>query len=269
MISIHELERTETRALAALRCVDAITRVAVDTALAVEVAHSTVRRNRSGLYVITSCTALPGHDTEFLAPPASPPAGSLSLRAVLRDPSGHYLARSASISLPRDADPARAAQPSSLFQPVELALYRTSAAATEANWSVLRVTVALAASGDALGGALLRVLDGSKVLARGMTDWRGEALVAVAGIPANTWSGDPPAAVALRVRAQLEVTVDVGALQRAAMSNVRQGIVPADGPPPDPDRLEAASGAGFYRQRVDVELATGGKQSVSIAVALP
>ena len=48
MMQFHELERTEARALAALRCIDATTGVAIDTPLEVDVAHSTVRRNRSG-----------------------------------------------------------------------------------------------------------------------------------------------------------------------------------------------------------------------------
>jgi hypothetical protein len=269
MMQIHELERTETRALAALRCVDATTRVAIDAPLDVAVARSTVRRNRSGLYVIASAAALPGHDAAFQAPPTEPPVGSVSLRAVLRDPSGHYLSRSASITLPRDPDPALGALPASLFQPIDVALYCSSAAATGVNWSVLRVSVSRANTGEALGSVLLRVLQGGQVLARGMTDWRGEALVPVAGVPVTTWSDDPAAVVIHAIQAQLEVTVDLAALQATAPEDVRNGKVPADRPPADPDLLEAGSGAGFHRQRVDVELSAGASQSHAFALVLP
>lgn len=269
MMLVHELERTETRAVAALRCVDATTRIAIDTPLDVEVARSTVRRNRSGLYVIASAAGLPGHDVSFEAPPADPPVGSVRLRAVVRDPSGRYLPRSASITLPRDPDPAHAAQSGSLFQPVDLALFCGSAAPTGINWSVLRVSVSLGAGGDALGAALLRVLHNDTVLARGMTDWRGEALVAVAGVPVTTWSQDPHAVVVNAIHAQLEVSVEIAALQRTSIADVRNGHVPAALSPPDPDLLEAGAGAGFHRQVVDVVLAAGRSQSVSFALVLP
>ena len=269
MMQIHELERTEARALAALRCIDATTGVAIDTPLEVDVAHSTVRRNRSGWYVIASAAALPGHDLSFETPLANPPVGGVRLRAVVRDPSGRYLPRSASITLPRDADPAHAALPASLFQPIDLALYCASAAATGINWALLRVSVSSAAGGDALGGALLRVLQDGQVLARGMTDWRGEALVAVAGVPVTTWSDDPAAVVIHAVRAQLEVTVELAALRATAMANVRNGQAAPHGPPADPDFLEAGSGPGFLRQRVDVTLSAGASQSHAFVLLLP
>ena len=265
----HPREPVEQSAIAALRCIDGATRVPIDGPLDVEVARSTVRRNRSGLYVIASAAALPGFDAAFPQQPADPPIGSLSLRAVLRDPTGRYLPRSASIALPRDPSPANAAQASSLFRPLDLAMYAGSAAPTEVNWSVLRVSVSDSASGDALGGVLLRVLQGAVVLARGMTDWRGEALVAVPGVPVTTWSDDPNAVVVDAINAQLDVTADTTALQRVAIADVRAGRPPASPPVSDPDALEAAAGPGFRRQVLAVVLRAGRSQAIPFSVVLP
>ena len=265
----HPREAVEHRAIAALRCIDGATRIPIDGPLEVEVARSTVRRNRSGLYVIASAAALPGFDAAFPQQPVDPPVGSLSLRAVLRDPSGRYLPRSASIALPRDPAPANAAQPTSLFRPLDLAMYAGSAAPTEVNWSLLRVSVSDGTHGDALGGVLLRVLQGTVVLARGMTDWRGEALVAIPGVPVTTWSDDPGAVVVDAINAQLEVTAETAALQRIAVVDVRAGRAPASLPVSDPDALEAATGPGFHRQAQAVVLRAGRSQVISFPVVLP
>lgn len=264
---LRELERIESRAIAALRFVDAATRVPIATPLDVEVARSTLRRNGSGLYVITSAAALPGHETSFEAPPDQPPVGSVALRVLVRDPSARYLARSASIALPRDPDPSHAAQADSLFRAIDIALCAASAAPVGANWSVLRVSVA--AANDAIGGALLRVIANGTVLARGMSDWRGEALVVVPGVPVTTWSDDPAVVVVDTLAAQLEVTVEPASLQRVPLADVREGKAPVTLPPADPDVLEAAIGAGFVRQSVGVQLAAGRSQSIAFALALP
>ena len=76
---IRELERVEHRVLGALRCIDASTRATVDTPLQVDIAQAGVRRNRSGLYVITSAVALAEHEAAFEHPPNTPALGSVSL----------------------------------------------------------------------------------------------------------------------------------------------------------------------------------------------
>ena len=98
---IRELERIDTRVLGALRCVDAATRVQVGTPLDVRIAGATVRRNRSGLYVIVraeaplSPAALAAHEAAFDTPPATPAVGDVTLTVTVSDPSGRYLPRGA------------------------------------------------------------------------------------------------------------------------------------------------------------------------------
>lgn len=265
---IDELERTETRVLGALRCVDAATRTPVESLLRVTMPGARLRRNRSGLYVIAGADALAAHEAAFQAPPAAPPLGSVALHATIVDPLGRYLPRLAAVALPRDANPANAGTPASLFRPIDVALYPAAAAPTGANWALLRVSVTHAGSGDALGGVLLRVLQGSMVLARGLSDWRGEALVAVPGVPVTTWSEDPGDVVVNEIAVELEATVERANQHRTPMADVLAGHVPAGPLIVDPDRLEAGGAASFVRHRTDVAIAAGRSQSVPFVLTL-
>lgn len=265
---VRELEHVDTRVLGALRCVDASTRAAVDVPLQVRIAGARVRRNRSGLYVITEADLLAAHEAAFDAPPALPAIGSVALSATLVDPSGGYLPRIAALAMPRDPAPDHASEADSLFRPIEIAMYPASTAPVGANWAVLRVTLRESASGDALGGALLVVRSGTQVVARGLSDWRGEALVPVPGVPVTTWSEAQDAVIVSETAAQLEVVFDPATGLRHAAEAVRAGRAPASLPQVDPERLEADS-AGLPNATVDLQLRAGRSQTVSLALALP
>jgi hypothetical protein len=265
---IRELERQERRVLGALRCVDATTGVAIADSLQVVLTGASVLHNRSGLYVIASAAALPAHEAAFADVPAAPPVGSVSVSGSIRDPQGRYLPRLISLALPRDSLPAHADNADSLFNPIDVPLYPASAAPLGSNWSVLRVSVTENASGDALGGALLRVTQGPKVLARGLTDWRGEALVAVPGVPVTTWSDDPHAVIVSEINAQLEVVFDAASGTRVAMDSVRDGRPPALQQLVDPDEIEAQR-ATLPNATQAIVLAAGRAQTVFSPLALP
>lgn len=265
---IRQLEHIETRVLGALRCVDASTRAAVDVPLQVRIAGARVRRNRSGLYVITQADLLAAHEAVFELPPAQPAIGSVVLSATLVDPAGGYLPRIATLALPRDPAADHAAQADSLFRPIEIAMYPASTAPLGANWAVLRVSLRESASGDALGGALLIVRSGASVLARGLSDWRGEALVPVPGVPVTTWSEEDDAVIVSETAAQLEVVYDPAAGLRLPADAVRAGHQPAALPQVDPERLEA-NRAGLSNSTLDLQLRAGRSLSLSLALALP
>ena len=265
---LHEHERFDHRVLGALRLVDATTLAPVDEPMFVAAPGARLIRNRSGLYVIRSWTRLAAHEAAFDAPPAAPPAGSESLNVDVRDPSGRYLSRRVTVALPRDANPARADEVISLFQPVDVPMYPSASSPLSANWVELRASVRESASGDALGGALLRVVAGPRLLARGLTDWRGEALVPVAGVPVTTWSTEPGAVVVSEIAASLECYFDAAAGTRTPMANVRAGMAPPAAPLPDPQALEGAR-AGLPQSVVPVVLAAGRALSVAVAVVVP
>src|SRR6516225_5011741 len=185
MNAFIELERVEFRVLGALRCLDAVTGTPIERAMSVEAQGTRIVRNRSGLYVLIEAPGFDDYNASFPAPPATPAVGSVAFPVTVSDPLGAYLPRSASISLPRDPDPANAGSDASLFRPIELPMLPSPAGAVATNWAVLRLSVT-ANNGDCLGGALIRVLRNGSVLARGLSDWRGEALVPVAGVPVTT-----------------------------------------------------------------------------------
>ena len=236
----------DRRALGAIRFVDAVTGVEADAPLRVRADGVRWIRNRRGWWIVASAPGLEAHTGAFAAPPAQPPVGSVRVDFVVEDPSGKYLARRAATALPRDPDPAKAALPGSLFLPQDVLLFRAPAAAVAMGWATVRASVAK--GGRPLPGALLRLVRkgaGGTELGRGMTDARGEALVAAAGIPATTFEEGQGGVLATEVDARLEVRWKDGS------------------PPPDPDALAALASLASK----DVKLASGRTVAIRIDAA--
>jgi len=221
--------------------VDGVTGQPLLSPLSVRREGATWIRNRQGLYVLTGAAGLESHQDVLSEPPSDPALGSVTLVVNIVDPSGIYLSRKQSINLPRDPDPSHVGDSQSLFQPIESRLYPSPKAPVSSAWAVIRATVAREGSEQKLGGALIRVLrvsDGA-VLARGLSDTRGEALVAVPGIPVTTWESSPGPVMGTEVDVQVEVVVD-----------------PIAGDVPDPDELEE-NRASLPNGQVVVKLASG------------
>jgi len=133
-------------------------------------------------------------------------------------------------------------------------MFRSPAAGFSLAWAVVRVSVSAADTGRGLGGVLVRVLRGAApaVMASGMSDRRGEALVAVPGVPVTTF-GSGANVLATEVSVTLQAIVD-----------------PDGREPPDPDDLETRLGAPGIRSAsvADVALASGRTVVQAIAVTL-
>jgi hypothetical protein len=265
---LRELERMEHRVLGAFRCVDATTLAPIDDPLTVSAAGARLTRNRTGLYVIRSWTALAAHESVFDEPPAVPPIGDETLVIAVHDPTGRYLARRVAIPLPRDPSPAHAGDANSLFRAIDVPMYTSANAPLSANWVELRASVRETVSDDALGGALLRVVADSRVLARGLTDWRGEALVPVAGVPVTTWSTEPDAVIVTEIAASLECYFDAAVGSRTPALIVRAGMAPDRPPLPDPDAIERLR-ATLPQTVTPVVLAAGRSLAVTVGVGVP
>ncbi len=268
MHALRELERIEWRVLGALRFVDATTGAPVEQPLRVDAPDASLTRNRSGLYVIRHWDPLVTHEREFLAPPSDPAPGSLSLGLRVSDPSGVYLPIAAAIPMPRVGDPAQAGAADSLFQPAVIRLYPSTAAPAGANWAVLRVRLTETDSGDALGGALLRVVSNGRVLARGLSDWRGEALVPVVGVPVTTFSEEPGAVVISEINVSLEAAFDAAVGSRTSSASVRAAQIPAAFPVVDPVALEARFD-DLPRTQLALSIAARRRQNVELSLDLP
>lgn len=215
------LEACDQRILAALRCVDGVTGVPIIDPVQVSGAGLGLIRNRRGLYVIHSApgfAALNGYTATFTEPPVAPPSGHtwpVSLRLQISDPTGRYLPREVQLRVPRTAS---VTAEDSLFRAADVALFPSPTAATTCGWAVIRATVLGKASGPGdrpqrLPWAWIRVVresNGSNGFLRSpafaLADWRGEALIAVAGLPVTTWDGTSTLAAQVSVR--LEVVFD-------------------------------------------------------------
>jgi hypothetical protein len=265
----RELERIETRVLGALRLVDASTGVDIDTPLVLRAldGHARFVRNPSGLHVIAFWSTLAAHEAAFVTPPNEPDVGAFELPISITDPAGRYLPRRVTVALPCEPDPDNADDEGSLFRPVLTPMYPAAAAATGPNWSVVRVSVTDQASGDALGGAFLNARRNGDVLGRGLTDGRGEGLLALPGIPMLTFGDDDEAVVVE------EITVTVGAVfdpdqgTRIGAAALRAGARPPV-PVVDPDALEALADDLVVGAR-ELAVAARRSQTVSLALDLP
>ncbi len=244
------IERIEQRVLGALRMRDRATALPLVTPVRLHGAAARVRRNRSGLYVITAAQGLEAHGARFQRPPPDPALASLEYRFVIHDPLRRYLPRRLRLRLPLDPDPARRGEPDSLFTPRDVLLYPAATARLARNWSSLRVTVVRGGAREPVAGALLRVVrrGGAQVLASGISDERGEALVIVPGVPVTRFAddgdngGDDPV-VTDRLPVRLELSHSAGAW------------------PVDPDELERQHAARLQDSR-DLQLRTGRTESV-------
>lgn len=265
----REVERVERRVLGALRCVDATTGAPLEQTLRVEApAGARIQRNRSGLLVIHEWRPLAHHAAAFASPPGDVPVGSLALMLTVSDPLGHYLPRLVRVDLPRDANPANADQPGSVFRPITVPMYPSATGRVGSNWACVSVSVFEPGSGDALGGVLLRVVAAGAVRAMGLSDWRGEALVPVAGVPVTTWSTEPGDVIVTQIQAELQAVVDPASVTRTPQAALQMGRAPAVLPLVDPVAIEAAR-AGLPQASVLVNLAAGRPLHVSLGVDLP
>lgn len=217
-------ELLDRRVLGAVRFVDAVTGLVIPDRLEVQATGVRWVRNRRGDYVVAEAPGLERHRDAFPSPPPTPAVGSVEISFTVRDPAGRYLGRRGTLALPRDPDTDGAANPDSLFHPAAIPLFPAAAAPTWPGWAVVRASVAGSAPGTVLAGALLRVIRQSDdaILGGGMTDRRGEALVAVQGIPSTTFDDGAGPVVATEVAVRLEVVWDPDAAEM-----------------PDPDDLEA------------------------------
>ncbi|HTE45188.1 MAG TPA: hypothetical protein VK636_08085 [Gemmatimonadaceae bacterium] len=234
-------ELQDARVLGALRFTDVVTSLPIDAPLAVVAPGVRWIRNRRSCWVIAAAPGLDAHLREFSSPPAGPAVGSVSVGFQVSDPAGQWLSRSGAVLLPRDPAAANSAQSQSLFAVADVPLYPTPAARTQRGWSVIRASVAGTTPGTTLAGALVRVVrdsDGVRI-GGGMSDARGEALIAVQGIPSSSLGeGDGPV-VATEISVRLDVVWD-----------------PAAGAAPNPDALEANHAALLIRTAT-AKLASG------------
>lgn len=248
------LDLVVDRALAAVRLLDVTTRAPVLRPLEVTAEGTRFVRNRRGLYVVTRSSALPNYHRAFPDAPTDVAIESVPLTLAIVDHLGEYLPRLAVIRLPRDADPANAANASSVFRATVVELFPTPSATSPPGAALLRVRVVDDQTRAGLSHAFVRVHRlgaPTQVLGRGTTDARGEAFVPIAGIPTVNWGSDPDNSVLAD-----SVSAVVEAFHDAAM------IPPAN--PTDMEERRATLPVG----QSTVNLAPGREAFVTVEISL-
>lgn len=165
---------SERTFLAGVRFRDPATRHPITTPLRVASPGAIWFPNRSGVWVLQSAEGV--H--------SALPTASLTTRVEVSDPAGTYLPRAFELKLPRKP----ADDKGDLFEILEVELPRSTVAPLRPGWAALRVHARLNATastptGSPLEGVLLHVSSDERPPAWALTDARGEAIVAIPGLP--------------------------------------------------------------------------------------
>ncbi|MFO7180297.1 MAG: hypothetical protein DIU78_016470 [Pseudomonadota bacterium] len=247
----------DSRIVAALRFHDATVGHVITTPLRVTGDGVRILRNRSSVYVITQAPGFEDYVAAF-RDPTTPGATTLTLG--VRDPSHRYLPRSIALPLPRDVDPAHLEAPQSIWQPLRFALYPSPTGSLGTGWATLRLSIKRAGSDDGLPFAYVRVVRDSDdaLIGVGLSDHRGEALVAVAGVPVTSWNAESTSTspIVTTIGARVTAYYDATAYDEAA------------GRFPDPDALEDRFSTLPHSNEETFELASGQTRTRRIDVSL-
>jgi hypothetical protein len=166
------MESVDRRVLGGFVFVNAITSNSIEAPLPVTAGQLALKVNHSGVYAIFNGPGFNPLTNEFIPNTTWPAAQNFEISVT--DPSLHYLARRAQIQAPQSL--------TGVFTPQHVLLYPSPSSAVEPNWAVVRASVASNA-GAPLPWAVVQVLlSDHSVAATGMTDARGEALLAVMGL---------------------------------------------------------------------------------------
>jgi hypothetical protein len=254
---------SDRRALAAIRFRDVTTRAIIREPLQVSAPDARFVRNRSGAYVITSAPGFAAYEETFEDIPAVEP---VDVDITVQDPQRRYLARQVRLRLPRDPDPAHVDQPDSLFTIPDVDLYPSPVASRYPGWAVVRAS-ARRPDGSALPFVLFRVRRASAAadappLAVGLSDERGEGMVAVSGLPVMSWEPPPDddggggdATPAPLLSPDTDVVLEAYFDREA-------------GSPPDPDQINLKRATLPHATRA-FKLASGREVAVRVEIAAP
>lgn len=248
------IENLDRRVFGAFQLVDAISRKPLLNALPVRSASLKLRAKPGGLYVVFDAPGMSGLATQFDV--TSPWPAPASFEVVVDDASRRYLPRRAQVAVPRALTPL--ADPNSVLAAQRVAVYPAPAAPTSPNWAVLRISVQDAAR-KALPWAATRVLraSDSAVLASGMTDHRGEGLLAIPGLGVRANANGGGAVM------ESSVAVLVQAIFDPTILNQNADWVP------DPDLLlQAPDSPAFRRASVAAQVAGGAVLPITLSIAL-
>ena len=248
MLSPDLLDR---RALALLRLVDVSGRP-VSERVFVHGDQIDFARKRDGSVAILNAAGLEDYSASFIAP-SSPATASLQVPIDL-EPSGTALcSRRFVLNLPRTTDPAKASDPASIFQAVEIEMLAGSGWRLTGSACALRVTVRRKSDAMLIQNALVRArTEDGQFEVRGLTDVRGEATLVFPSLPLAVPGAG--ANVISNIAAKVVVTVDPAS---ASFNDLRGLPQPSRSLPPFPDPDSLGAVAADFASGADVTIGAG------------
>jgi hypothetical protein len=251
-------EVVDRRVLGAFRLVDSITGKTVTDGMTVTAAGLKIRANRSGVWAVLDAPGLTAATNDFAGTAAAPPAQKFVIQ--VSDPARYYLPRQATLTLPASLAPLGTG---GIFTPQSVSVFAGPGASAGINWAKLRLSVVQAGTAQGLGYALVQVTNTATnvVLATGMTDLRGEALLAVAGL------GVTASAAAGGAVMQKTTPVSIAAFFDTNNGDTASSTQPA-GWLPDPDQmLLNLKGASVKSATQAAQLSPGTSQSFTLSIS--
>jgi hypothetical protein len=257
MTPISTWEYSDRRILAVLRFVDTLGRPARGPVAIVSPGVRFFVR-RPGEIIVTGAPGFDVYAASFLAPPATPAVGSVTVPLDFWPSDPALAARRFALALPRDPDPANAATSTSVFQAVVVTLLPTTSTSAPGQVAALRVVVTRSTDGARVQGALVRLRpSGGLPEVRALTGPDGEAVLLVPGVPLSI-PGTGGIVVA-DIAADLDAIVDPALARFNALASLEAARATADariGPLIDPDDLETRLAASAIAARA-VRIAAG------------
>lgn len=166
------MESVDRRVLGGFVLVDAITNNSIPSPLTVTSTQLQLKANHSGVYAIFNGPGFSPLTNEFIPTGTWPSPQDFEITVI--DPSLRYLARRAQIQAPQKLV--------GTFAPQQVSLYPSPSSTIEPNWAVVRASVTSNAGAPLPWSFVEVLLSDNSVIATGVTDARGEALLAVMGL---------------------------------------------------------------------------------------
>lgn len=210
-----------------------------------------------GSIAVLEAPGFASHTASFDASPASPAVGSKSVPLIIMPADSRLQARRFVLKLPRDPDPAKAAQANSLFRAAEVTLLASPLQRREALACVLRVTVRRESDGALVGNALVRARsDNGDFEATAVTDRLGEAALVFPNLPVAFPGAGATADAELAAKTIVKVDPAKALFTPAAEAVPPGGVLSRDAGIVDPDELAGGAAPSFANGK-PVKLSAG------------
>ena len=217
-----------------------------------------------GTIAVLDAPGFAAHAAAFAAPPATPALGSKSIPLAIVPADPRLQARRFVLKLPRDPDPANAAQADSLFRAAEVTLLASALQRQEALSCVVRVTVHRESDGALVGKALVRARsDNGQFEAIAVTDRLGEAALVFPNLPVAFPGAGATADAELAAKAIVKVSPAKALFTPAAEAASSGGVRSRDVGIVDPDEL-AGSAAPSFAGGTPVKLSAGTEPTLAL-----